>query len=240
MQTEFILYKDLKIFIKRKPRQKRLYLYVKPGGLILVSAAKSTSSPMIKSFVAKNEPWLKKSLDKMQNVVPAEVIQICDGAMVLFMGSSYKLSVQKSGKNNVFIDQAAAEKIICMESRKTDPTSLKKQLREFYKTSAENLYQELVQKLSRHLNLKISRVRVANQRSRWGSCSSAGVISLNLKLMAAPVDSIIYVVIHEVCHLIHPNHGPGFWKQVEKLMPHYQVHEKWLKDHARDLDFLND
>jgi predicted metal-dependent hydrolase len=85
------------------------------------------------------------------------------------------------------------------------------------------------------LGVSYERIRVAEQKTRWGSCSSKGTLSFNWKLMLAPPKVLDYVVVHEVCHIKEMNHSPRFWKLVEELMPDYKEYRKWLKENGSTL-----
>ena len=78
-------------------------------------------------------------------------------------------------------------------------------------------------------------VRVKNQKTRWGSCSSKGNINLNLRLMMAPEPAIDYVIVHELCHLRVLNHSPAFWTLVESCFPDYRRWRAWFKEHGASL-----
>jgi predicted metal-dependent hydrolase len=82
---------------------------------------------------------------------------------------------------------------------------------------------------------KTLRLKYAN--SLWGSCSNEGSISISTRLLLAPDEVIDYVLIHELAHLLVPNHSRKFWKLVEQAMPHYKQCELWLKNHGKRCDF---
>ena len=79
------------------------------------------------------------------------------------------------------------------------------------------------------------RITIRNQRSRWGSCSSDGNLNLNCLLMLVPPEVLDYVVVHELCHRKQMNHSPDFWREVEKVMPHYRQCRDWLKKNGGSL-----
>jgi predicted metal-dependent hydrolase len=78
-------------------------------------------------------------------------------------------------------------------------------------------------------------VRIAGQRTRWGSCTSAGVMSFNWRLLLAPERVLDYVIWHEACHLIVLNHSPRYWALVERHVPEYREASKWLRTNAATL-----
>jgi predicted metal-dependent hydrolase len=93
----------------------------------------------------------------------------------------------------------------------------------------------LAQSEAAALGVTYSRITMRNQRSRWGSCSSAGALSFNWRLVLAPHDVLDYVVVHEVCHLVELNHGGAFWRLVEKRRPGYAESKQWLDDHGWEI-----
>lgn len=82
------------------------------------------------------------------------------------------------------------------------------------------------------LQVEYQRIRIGNQRTRWGSCSSKGTLSYNWHLILMPETILDYVVVHELCHLIELNHSPRFWSRVEEVLPDYQERRTWLKKHG--------
>lgn len=83
--------------------------------------------------------------------------------------------------------------------------------------------------------LSVNRVTIRNQRSRWGSCSSRGHITLNCRLMLMPPEVREYILIHELMHLKQANHSIRFWRLVEAACPGFRDAERWLKKHGPSL-----
>lgn len=86
--------------------------------------------------------------------------------------------------------------------------------------------------LAAETGLDVKTVSVRNQRSRWGSCSAGGGISLNWRLIQTPEFVRDYIIYHELAHLLEMNHSSRFWAQVERLCPHWRAAEAWLKTNA--------
>jgi hypothetical protein len=80
--------------------------------------------------------------------------------------------------------------------------------------------------------LAYERVTVRGQRSRWGSCSRKGTISLNFRLIQLPPEVCDYILIHELMHLRQQNHSRRFWRLVEKACPEFREAERWLRTHG--------
>ena len=87
-------------------------------------------------------------------------------------------------------------------------------------------------RLAAAAGVSYGRITIRKQRTRWGSCSSKGNLNFNCLLMLAPEEVRDYVVIHELCHRRHMNHSAAFWTEVERIMPDYREHRKWLKENG--------
>ncbi len=88
-----------------------------------------------------------------------------------------------------------------------------------------------------HFREQINGVRLKYVHSRWGSCANTGNLNFSTKILLAPEHIMDHIIIHELAHLKEMNHGPRFWKWVEKADPNYLRHEAWLKKHGDKLDF---
>ena len=82
---------------------------------------------------------------------------------------------------------------------------------------------------NRHYNLPIRKVFIKNSRSRWGSCSTLGNLNFNYRIIFLPPHLQAYLIIHELCHLQHFNHGPEFWSLVAQTVPEYKTHRREIR-----------
>jgi len=107
---------------------------------------------------------------------------------------------------------------------------------EWYRAMAYKYICKMVDKHASQYSLSYRKVRISGARTRWGSCNSNGVLSFSWRLILAPEQIILYVIIHELAHILHHNHSRRFWNFVEEMMPEYRDHRRWLKNHGHTLN----
>jgi predicted metal-dependent hydrolase len=119
--------------------------------------------------------------------------------------------------------------------RVADDTSVRPRIEAALRRLAADELRARAEELTRRTERRVARISIRNQRSRWGACSSRGVITLNWRLIQMPPEVADYVILHELAHLAHPNHSRRFWREVEALCPWWRDSERWLRQHAREL-----
>lgn len=90
------------------------------------------------------------------------------------------------------------------------------------------------------MGVDYEKLEIRNQRTRWGSCSTGGTLSLNWRLIMAPSGVIDYIVVHELAHLSEQNHGEEFWQTVKEQVPDYEEKSEWLDENSTKLIFTDD
>jgi predicted metal-dependent hydrolase len=108
----------------------------------------------------------------------------------------------------------------------------------FYRQQAREILAERVRVWSQRTGLIVTALSFRGQKTRWGSLSGKARMSLNWKLIAAPLEIIDYVVIHELCHIQHHNHSADFWQLVETFDPKFSEHKTWLRKNQLSFAFL--
>jgi predicted metal-dependent hydrolase len=112
---------------------------------------------------------------------------------------------------------------------------LKRNLKKFYISSCKKIVGERISKFQIQLRVKPKTIEVVESRTRWGSCNSNKKLTFNYRLAMAPLEVIDYVIIHELCHLIHMNHDRSFWRRVGSIMPDYKVKQEFLARHGHSM-----
>lgn len=107
--------------------------------------------------------------------------------------------------------------------------------RENLRRRAKHVFSEAVSQLGEQIGVRPDRIQIRFQKTRWGSCSNRGNISLNGLLVLAPPEVSEAVMIHELCHLREMNHSPRFYRLLSQYCPNYPEAEKWLKENGTEL-----
>jgi len=177
------------------------------------------------AFLNQHQRWLFNHYDKMQNADNHKKT-FTSGEMHYYLGEKFELKVVENNKNSVAID--GNNLIVNVKS----PELVENQLNKWYKNQAKIVFGELIIPIIekfRKYNVEPIKINIRDMRSRWGSCSRKGHISLNLQLIKLPENCIRQVMIHEMCHLIYFNHQAGFYSLMEEMMPDWKYWKKQLK-----------
>lgn len=102
-----------------------------------------------------------------------------------------------------------------------------------HREKARRFIKQRLEYFNKYYSFSYRRVAIRNQRSLWGSCSNKRNLNFNYKIIFLPADLANYIIVHELCHLRELNHGPSFWKLVEKTMPDHKKHRRRLLQLSR-------
>lgn len=225
--------------ILRKSFQRTISLRVRPSGLLRVTCGRSVPMKTIQQFLLLNRQFIEKALHEIKKVKARHPRpEFLSGEKLLFLGEERTLEViwgWTSRPKLEFLETSIELKSALASSREQRQKAIAKG----YEAQARLHLKERMDFWSQRMGLKPTRVSFRRQRTRWGSCSSDGSISLNWKLIAASTEVIDYVIIHELAHLVHPNHSQKFWRLVEEFCPDHRTHKKWLRAHQNHFEFLD-
>lgn len=186
---------------------------------------------MIENFLQEKSDWIEKNLRK---IVSRKVVKrYTDGEKHLFFGTEYLLEIRQTESSNRAKVTIVENRLIIEIHRdllkEKGSEKIKEVLLHWYLEKGIETITEKVNYFSQKIGVSYSRISLKNVTSIWGSCSPTNCLSFNRKLVMAPHEVVDYVVIHEVSHMVHRNHGRDFWKLVESFDPEYKKHRQWLK-----------
>lgn len=208
--------------IERK-RVKHINLRVRSDETVYVSAPVRVSQGQIESFLAKEASFIVQTLDKIRAYKKEHPLcRLQDGDTLYVNGAAYRLDYRVGLTNDMY----RKDDVIYMVTKDHDMAVKRKVYHQFLFRQGERLFPESVARVwslltDYHLDMPVFRQRV--MKSRWGSCMPAkGIITLNTFLAIMPGKIVDHVVLHELCHLIQPNHSRHFYNIMTMAMPDWK------------------
>ena len=225
----------MNILITRTKRKKTISILIKDGN-VEVKAPFNLKQNEIDAFILKKEKWIKNKILLQKKIKQLPKKKFINGEIFKFLGKDLILKINISDAKQIYIKND----YICLDLKnntKNNKDKIKKELELFYRSFSEKILREKTLIESKKMNLVVEKIKVRSYKNRWGSCSSNGDISYNWKLIMAPEKIINYVIIHELCHLIHFNHSRDYWEEVSKKLPNYRESKEWLKSNQYLFDW---
>ncbi|OUR73419.1 hypothetical protein A9Q78_03235 [Methylophaga sp. 41_12_T18] len=220
------------VTIIKSTRRKTMALKVNRDG-VSVHMPSNAAISLAKNFVQQKTSWIQYKL-KQQNSRQLIIKHYVDGESLLFLGEQYNLRLNQSAVTNIHKDNT--DIVITSRSATPSTASVKRNVVNWYKQQAELYIKERTQQLTTETGLKPRSITVKTYKARWGSCKITGDIQFNWKLLLAPPAIIDYVIVHELCHLVHHNHSAAFWQLVAYHFPDFKQARLWLKENGHQLE----
>lgn len=223
--------------VKRNKRSKHIRIKIKGDGSIVVTAPPRASEKDIQLAILESGDWINQTLQKLP-IDETTRHEYVSGETFLFAGREYPLHIIEEDRTRINLstdDESFIAKIPRTISDSERKDKLKKKFIDFYKKRGLDIVKPQIEKLTNALGISYKNISINSAQSRWGSCSTKGNINFSWKLFLAPPEIIEYVVIHEVCHLVHHNHGKEFWELVHSFDSDYKNHRKWLQTRGHTL-----
>lgn len=212
---------------------KNIYIRVKPDLNIHVNAPKRVTKKYIKEIIEKRKDWIEERIEAMQkrNISDFTLKELEDGNEIFYLGKSYMLKVVKSRRDNIILAGRIMYMYVNISNNLNNKRKKQLTLNIWYKKEAIKLFEELIKKYSSLMNLNTNiTFTVKKLKSKWGSCDIAKKhILLNLELMKYPIHTIEYIILHELTHLLYPNHSKDFYNTISLYMPEWKK-EKVILD----------
>jgi predicted metal-dependent hydrolase len=201
--------------VRVSPRARRLTARVHVGGRVEIVVPVGVNAHAVRDFVQRFTPWINRKVAAMRCfVAPADPVP----RFIEFAFTGERLAVEWQRGATLALEPRSG----ALSVQAPDEAAVGRLLQAWLKrAAAERLVPGLLQ-LASDLKVSVSRVSIRCQRTRWGSCSTRGTISLNCSLVFLRAEVVRYLFIHELAHTKHMNHSSSFWRLVEKLEPDYR------------------
>lgn len=214
-------------------RVKHPKLRIKPFGGLEVVIPTRFPKKTVPELVSRHSQWIEKQLRKQPSAEPKlpDHIQIAFDESYWPIVYEHQLATNTANQIVITADSSAGGGEDSPAHKQADTDSHKVwQLRNWVRQKAWRLLPPLLEKLSQQTGLTYKKISIRSQKTRWGSCSSTGTISVNDQLLFLPRDTAGYLMIHELCHTQHMNHSSSFWRLVEAHCADFRDHENRLNE----------
>lgn len=218
--------------LRRHPTARRLTLRVsRTERSVVITMPRNCDFREADRFLSRSLEWVRERLEGVPEPVPFQ-----SGAMMPLRGATHEVQLigPAPGKPVVDVMPALGRKVPVLAVAGAMEHAPRR-LKDWLLGEAARDLDVRVTVHAKRLGVRAKRITMRDQKSRWGSCSSSGQLSFSWRLILAPPFVLDYVAAHEVAHLAEMNHGPRFWRLVERTMPGLEEAKVWLRLHGMDL-----
>lgn len=211
-----------------RSKRKTLALALDHQGALTVRAPLRLPVSQIDVFVDDHWDWVLSTRERIAQRPAPPPFALAECAGIPYLGATLSLHFAATARVRLQGDCLLVPQ---------GTSSLAPVLR-FLDAQAKRVFTERVAALSAAILLHPQRIRISHAKGLWGSMSGRGTLSLNRALLHCPPDVVDYVIIHELCHIAHPNHSAAFWAKVENFLPAYRTQRAWLREHGALITLL--
>jgi predicted metal-dependent hydrolase len=221
--TEWIGYN----LIRRKG-QKHINIRVHHDGQVTVSAPLHTGADRIRSALETKRKWINRHVGAAREQMDG----IGELSAIPVGGCIHTVVIDYDATRRGWVKIDPDTQTIHIRSASVSSSVRKLELKKFLKRYGRKRTTEEVLSYSADARISVERVFFRDQKTRWGSSSTRGNISLNWRIVLLPTPVRRYLILHELAHQVHMNHSGAFWGKVFALCPDYQEQDRWLKEHS--------
>jgi len=208
--------------------RKTLALQIKSGGELVVRAPHRTPLREIEDWIFKKQRWIERHQRRfLERAEAAPRYRV--GAEHVYLGEKYPLRITKGMRHGAELKDGAIYLTLRGEAT---PAKVERALKAWYIAEAAGVFKDRLRLLFPPFAARphhLPEVKIRWMKSRWGSMSRDGIMTLNAKLMLKDVELIDYVIVHELCHMEQMNHGPKFYALMDQMLPGWKKLRKGLK-----------
>jgi predicted metal-dependent hydrolase len=218
-------------FRLRRARRRTIGFQIDDQGLT-VSAPRWVSLREIEEAILEKERWIRSKLAQWQDWRArhgSHRLRWVDGAVLPYLGGELALKLRADGARTPACVRIAHELQVALPASASE-AEVRSVVQDWFRQEATQILDERVQRLAARGQVRPFTWRLSSARTQWGSCNEDSRIRLNWRLLFFPIAVIDYVVAHELAHLTELNHGPDFWREVERLLPDFQAARDKIKD----------
>lgn len=219
-QLELPRPRDIRIV---RSRRRTISLVITKEPALVIRAPHKISISYIEDLIRKKSKWIDRKYAEMERRPKIGERKFVDGEEFLYLGRPYVLKISDDISGD-------AELKDCLCISRKNLSRARDVIARWYRKRAREIIGERCRLYSCVAGAFPKSIRVTSAKRRWGSCTPRGSVNFSWRLVMAPIESLDYVVVHELVHLKHLNHGKSFWRKIGEILPDYTRHERWLKE----------
>ena len=214
---------------------RRVAIHVEPDGCVLVDAPDTAPENEVLAAVKKRSRWISQHVKaanlRLAHVIPREYVS---GESLHYLGRRYRLKVITNADS--LVEARMRGPFITVTVPEHSSATIKSALDAWYRKRARELFANRLTAVAAPLRWvkQLPLTRLQFMTVQWGSCSPSGRVTLNPLLVKAPRECIDYVLLHELCHLLHHNHSPKFYQTLDRHMPAWRAVKERLDERAEE------
>jgi predicted metal-dependent hydrolase len=216
--------------IRTSARRRTLGLVLRADGSLTVATPPGVSLATIRAFIESRRAWIDAKRALLARPAPPRVL-LEHGARLPYLGTELALNVSIAPSRRAACRCESGSLVIKVPHN----TAIRPAIEAWYRRAAATHAAARLAHFAPLVGRAARKLVIRAQRTRWGSCSARGTISLNWRLLQAPPELLDYVVVHELCHLLVPNHSPRFWAEVARILPDWRRQRAELRKFGRSL-----
>lgn len=211
-----------------RSKRKTVAIHLRDGQ-VEVRTPQRIDTAWVQRFVESKSDWINTQLSQ-QLKNRSQRYRMVDGETITFLGRELELQLSQASRNKVYIEAGK----LCIEGRIETAEKALKLFHSWLTDQARTYMIPRAEAYASRLGVEnsLQQIRFRKTRSKWGHCSSKGIIQFNELIMLAPASVVEYLIIHEVCHLVHMNHSKQYWKLVASHYPDYKDSKSWLSENG--------
>lgn len=210
--------------------RKTISIIVERDRSIVVRVPNGTTEEKVQQVIEKKKYLLFKKVNQPNKYQsPRPYKEFVSGESIMFLGKLYSLEVIKEEFNGIKFDN----KFFISSESKAKANQI---LKDWYIEQAKEKIIPRIKRFADQLGVQYKKINIREMKHRWGSCTPNDNINFNWRLIKSPTFVIDYVIIHELAHLIVPDHSPEFWHMVSIQQPNYKKAKEWLKQTGHKLE----
>ena len=220
--------------VSKRAKQVRFQVTREEGLQVIIP--RRLNPACVHNIVKRHSHWIERALARVNALglvaSPPEIFRLPDRIRLDAVSHCWMVVRRRTGGRSVFV-QENDEGTLAICGAIEDPDLDGLALRRWLLLKANDVLIPWLEKVSTETRLAYRRVNIRQQKTRWGSCSPRGAISLNAKLLFLEPELVHYVLVHELCHTRQLNHSRKFWQLVEIYLPNYLDLDRRLRERGK-------